>query len=118
MIVDSAYSHDHTSNNHCNNTEVLLTSIVTGIFGLLTLTLLVIVGFLFLKLRRASASTEVNPLLYVKKEVADLDEKDTLEREAKNISNDSPSSRHVGIDHTCKLPDTIKSRENGTHSIP
>ena len=37
-----------------------------------------------------------------------------LGREAanSNISN-GLSSRQVGIDH--KLPDTIKSRENGTH---
>ena len=108
VIVDSAHSSQTRSTNCSNSTEVLVTSIVTGIFGLLTLSLLAIVGFLFLKLRRAGTSPDnVNPLLYVKKEDIDSEQKkDTLEREAQYPSNGS-SSRKVGIDH--KLPDTIKS---------
>ena len=114
VIVDSAHSSQTRSTNCSNSTEVLVTSIVTGIFGLLTLSLLAIVGFLFLKLRRAGTSPDnVNLLLYVKKEDIDSEQKkDTLEREAQYSSNGS-SSRKVGIDH--KLPDTIKSRENNTH---
>ena len=116
VLISTHYNHVHScSNNH----ELLMISIATGIFGfILIVSLLAVVGFLSLKLRRVAASTKVNPLLYVKKEVDDLEEKkDTLEREVANLSNDSPSSQHVGIiDH--KLPDTIKSRENGTHSMP
>lgn len=115
VIIHS--SHSQTSNNNCNNnTEVLATSIVTVIFGLLTASLFVIVGLLFLKLRQVTASSEVNPLLYVKKDGidhTDLDEKkDTLERDAANISNGS-SSQQAEVDH--KLPDTISSRENAMH---
>ena len=56
-----------------------------------------------------AASTDVNPLLYVKKEVADLEaseKKDTLDRETANLATAS-SSQHFGIHY--KLPDTIKS---------
>ena len=114
VIVDSTHSSQTRSTNCNHSTEVLVTSIVTGIFGLLTLSLLAIVGFLFLKLRRAGTSDDnVNPLLYVRKEDVDSEQKkDTLEREAQYPSNGS-SARKVGIDH--KLPDTIKSRENNTH---
>ena len=113
VIVHS--SHSQAGSNNCNNnTEVLATSIVTGIFGLLTASLLVIVGLLFLKLRRVTASSEVNPLLYVKKEDIDADEKkDTLERDAANVSSSGSLSRQTEVDH--KLPDTINSRENGMH---
>ena len=122
VVIDTApgiQSYDHI--NDCGNvydTEVLVISTVLGTFGILTVSLLAIIGFLFLKLRRVTtATTDVNPLLYIKKEVADLEDsekKDTFERETTNLSKfNGLSSQEVGIDH--KLPDTIKSRENGTH---
>ena len=71
-------------------------SIATGIFGfILIVSLLAIVRFLSLKLRRVTASIEINSLLYIKKEVADLEEKkDMLRREAANII--SRTACHLG----------------------
>lgn len=119
VLIDTGLqSSDHINDcGNVNDAEVLVISILLGTFGILIVSLLAIVGFLFLKLHRViAASTDVNPLLYVKKEVADLqdsDKKHTLERETTNLSNGS-SSQQVRIDY--KLPDTIKSRESDTHT--
>ena len=111
--IPEPHQYDHIGD--CGNvyaTEVLVISTVLGAFGIMIVSLLAIVGFLYLKLRRASAaSTEVNPLLYIKKDVTDLEDskkKDTLERETEiHPSNSSSPSQKLGIDH--KLPDMIKS---------
>ena len=116
VVIDNTLDHLVTCNNN-DHVRLVIVSTVTGIFGLLIVSLLAIVGFLFLKLRRDTASVEVNPLLYVKEEGVDSEEKkDTLKREfeAAKLSsmNGSSSSRQIEVDH--KLPDKIKSRENGT----
>ena len=119
VVIDNTHDHPVTCNNN-DRSRLIIISTVTGIFGLLIVPLLAIVGFLFLKLRRVTASVQVNPLLYVKEEGSDdLEEKkDTLKREFEDaklssMNGSSSSSRQVELDH--KLPDTIKSRENGTH---
>ena len=116
--IPEPHQYDHIGDyGNVYATEVLVISTVLGAFGIMIVSLLAIVGFLYLKLRRATAaSTEVNSLLYVKKDVTDLEDlekKDTHERETEiNLSNSSSPSQKLGIDH--KLPDMIKSRENGT----
>ena len=116
--IPEPHQYDHIGDRgNVYATEVLVISTVLGAFGIMIVSLLAIVGFLYLKLRRATAaSTEVNPLLYIKKDVTDLEDsekKDTLKRETEiHPSNSSSPSQKLGIDH--KLPDMIKSRENGT----
>ena len=124
MVIDTGLGIPEPQYDHigdCGNvyaTEVLVISTVLGAFGIMIVSLLaiIIVGFLYLKLRRVTAaSTDINPLLYVKKDVTnleDLGKKDTLERDTLSNNNLSSQGGGHGIDH--KLPDTIKSRENST----